>query len=87
MTLNSQAQQERISLSGSNSATIEEIQHVWQLITEDRTITVRQIAVEIHCGKTKAFAIVTWLKQCGYISNKKHRYAWDVHLPCTGRQQ
>lgn len=81
MALNQSIPQERIPLGGGNSATMEEIKQVWKLISHKRTITVRQIGAEMKFGTSKTFGIITFLKQCGYISNKDHRYAWDVRLP------
>lgn len=81
MTPNRSNDQERIPLSGGNSATLEEIKQVWKLISHKRTITVRQIAAQMSFSTSKTFGIITFLKRCGYISNEKHRYAWDVRIP------
>lgn len=85
MALTTQSKvQERIPLVNGNSATPEEIQKVWMLISMNRTIRVRQIAATMKSGTSKAHGIITFLKQCGYIANKDHRYAWDVLIPFVG---
>lgn len=86
MALQNQTQ-ERIPLGNGYSATTEEIQQVWMLISAKRTISVRQIAALMNCGTAKTHGMITFLKQCGYIENKGHRYAWDVPIPFVGVQR
>jgi DNA-binding IclR family transcriptional regulator len=74
-------QHERIPLSPTYSATRDEIARVMAIITEQRNISVREIARQMGTGSTRVHHMIGYLRRMGFIDQNNKRRAWDVLIP------
>jgi DNA-binding MarR family transcriptional regulator len=72
----------RITVTGIHlTANFGDVRKVWNLVSEDHGITVRQIAKSIQKSVSHTQNILKFLEDAGYIEHKERRTGRTVVIP------